>query len=153
MPFARGRVTYLDEPLEGNDKATFERYIKWLVKPSYVSVEQVFSFIANYVEEQKQEQKKKVFLPKPTKDKDVALGFLGKMKNRYRQTLVDFWTGKVTPADSLNTAIVLTERMLPFYFDDADDGPLISSKGLWTLFPTRVSVIAFRWATGRKSAA
>ena len=52
---------------------------------------------------------------------DILLGSLGKMKNRYRQKLVDFWSGKVTPADSLNTAIVLTARMLPFYYDDADD--------------------------------
>ncbi len=37
------------------------------------------------------------------------------MKNCYRQKLVDFWNGKVTPADSLNVGIVLTARMLPFY--------------------------------------
>ena len=43
------------------------------------------------------------------------------MKSRYRQTLVDFWNGKFTPADSFNTAIVLTARMLPVYYDDADD--------------------------------
>ena len=43
------------------------------------------------------------------------------MKNRYRQALVDFWNGKLTPADTLNTAIALTARMLSFYYDDADD--------------------------------
>ncbi len=126
LPFARGRVTYTDEPLSGSDPKTFEKYVLWLVKPTYVAADQVYDFISGQlVEEEKKEPKpKKARKPKkvaPKVKKDVVLGSLGKMKNCYRQRLVEFWEGKLNPADTLNTAIVLTARMLPFYFDDEDD--------------------------------
>ncbi len=124
LPFARGRVTYLDEALEGNDTATLERYIDWLYEPSYASMKKAYSFISHYlVEEKKKPSKRNVSVAKAKKEvqKDVILGSLGKMKNCYRQKLMDFWNGKFTPADTLNTAIVLTARMLPFYYDDEDE--------------------------------
>ncbi len=124
LPFARGRVTYLDEPVEGNDAETFGRYIEWLVEPSYAPREHVFKFICDYLQEEEQTpqpQKKKVATAKKQTKIQGILGSLGKMKNCYRQKLVDFWNGKVTPADSLNVGIALTARMLPFYYDDADD--------------------------------
>ncbi len=123
LPFARGRVTYLDEPLTGNDAETFKQYIDWLHEPSYAPREQVFKFICDYLqeEEQKQQKQKKVATIKTKVKTKGFLGSLGKMKNCYRQKLMDFWNGKVTPADTLSTAIVLTARMLPFYYDDEDD--------------------------------
>ncbi len=135
LPLARGRVTYLDEPLQGNDATLFseqqlcshnkilERYIWWLYEPSYAPLEQVYNFICGHLQEQEQptQQKKKVSTAKKKVKGKGVLGSLGKMKNCYRQKLTDFWTGKVTPADSLNTAIVLTARMLPFYYDDTDE--------------------------------
>ena len=123
MPFARGRVTYVDEPLVANDATTFEQYIFWLAKPSYAPLEQVFAYICDYLQEKEQPAQKKNVSTAAKKQvtNNVVLGSLGKMKNCYRQKLMDFWNGKVTPADSLNAAIVLTARMLPFYYDDADD--------------------------------
>lgn len=122
LPLARGRVTYLDQPLTGNDAKVLEQYIWWLREPSYAPVEQVFKFICGHLQEQEQVvQQKQVSKAAAKKKAKCVLGSLGKMKNCYRQKLVDFWTGKVTPADSLNTAIVLTARMLPFYYDDADE--------------------------------
>ncbi len=124
LPFARGRVTYLDQPIQGNDAETFKQYIEWLYEPSYAPRKQVFKFICDYLQEEqstKQEKQKKVATIKKNVTTKGFLGSLGKMKNCYRQKLVDFWNGKLTPADTLNTAIVLTARMLPFYYDDADD--------------------------------
>ena len=123
LPLARGRVTYLDEVLTGDGATILEHYIWWLYEPSYAPVEQVFNFICGHLQEQEQptQQKKKVSAAKKKQKKDGVLGSLGKMKNCYRQKLVDFWTGKTNPADTLNTAIVLTARMLPFYYDDADE--------------------------------
>ena len=66
LPFARGRITYVDEPLEGNDKATFERYIKWLSEPTYTSMKKAYSFISHYLvtEENKKTPKRKVSVAK-----------------------------------------------------------------------------------------
>jgi hypothetical protein len=119
LPFAAGRVTYTDQPLVGNDKKTFEKYIGWLHKPTYAPMEPIFNFICDHVEETNDEDKPKkkvsVAKKKPVPQTDVVFGSLGKQKGCYRATLVDFWTGKTTPADTLNTAIVLTARMLPYY--------------------------------------
>ena len=126
LPFARGRVTYIDGPLTDNDPKTFERYVLWLAKPTHAPLDQVFKFICGHLQEEKKEEKaeKKPRVSRkkePKEKKQVVLGSLGRMKNSYRRTLVDFWTGKVTPADTLNTAIVLTARMLPFYYEDEED--------------------------------
>ncbi len=126
LPFARGRVTYTNEPLTGSDDKTFERYIEWLRHPTYASLEQVFKFICGQLveEEKKEAVEKKPKQPKkvvPKVRKDVVLGSLGRMKNCFRQRLVEFWNGKMTPADTLNTAIALTARMLPFYYDSEED--------------------------------
>lgn len=124
LPFAAGRVTYTDQPLVGNDWKTFEKYIAWLRKPTYGSRTDALAFIAGHLKEQEQEEAKpatkKAGAKKPVPKKEGVLGSLGKQKGCYRNTLVDFWTGKTTPVDSLNTAIVLTARMLPHYCDDAD---------------------------------
>jgi hypothetical protein len=117
LPFAAGRVTYTDQPLVGNDWKTFEKYMSWLRKPTYGPMADALAFIVGHLKEQEQAPaKKKVSAAKKkVTTKDVVLGSLGKQKGVYRTTLVDFWTGKTTPADSLNTAIVLTARMLPHY--------------------------------------
>jgi hypothetical protein len=117
LPFAAGRVTYTDQPLVGNDWKTFGKYMSWLRKPTYGPMADALAFIAGHLKEQEQApSKKKVSAgKKKAAATDIVLGSLGKQKGRYRTTLVDFWTGKVTPADTLNTAIVLTARMLPHY--------------------------------------
>jgi hypothetical protein len=108
LPFARGRVTYIDGPLTDNDPKTFERCILWIHRPTYAPVEEVFEFISDYLKEKEKKVPEKKAHKVAIKKEVMGLGSLGRMKNRYRQTLVDFWNGKETPADSLNAAIILT---------------------------------------------
>src|SRR5262249_26467181 len=42
-------------------------------------------------------------------------GSLGKMKGRYDKVLVDFWTGRNNPPDTLNDGIRLLALVLPFF--------------------------------------
>jgi hypothetical protein len=45
----------------------------------------------------------------------------GSLRRRFAKVLVDFWSGRDNPPDSLNCAIMLTARMMPFYFNNRVD--------------------------------
>jgi len=55
-----------------------------------------------------------------TTGSSTKTGSLGPMKGRYRQAMVDFWTGTHNPPDTLNSAIRLFALTLPFYKKDED---------------------------------
>ena len=121
LPLARGRVTFLDKSYEKVDLGT---YVGWQIEPTYCSVEEametIFSIIQPVDGSQPKKQKEKSKPQNPT-PKVAAESVFGKLRGRYAQVLVDFWTGRNNPPDSLNCAIILTARMMPYYFDDPDD--------------------------------
>jgi len=130
LPLSAGRTVLIDKPL----RMTYEPYrkdyipdaayyIAWIHHgKKYMPKKHVF----NYVEERLAIPKRK---PIPltttatttkTPITPTTIGSLGPMKGRYRQTLVDFWTGTDNPPDTLNTAIRLLALVLPFYIKDED---------------------------------
>lgn len=118
LPLARGRVVLLDRPCPD-----LETYIEWQIEPSYCPLEDVLAEIFKVIQptaatEPAQEKNKKT---KKHEQSEVGHVF-GSLKGRYAKVLVDFWSGRNNPPDSLNCAILLTARMMPYYFpDDADD--------------------------------
>jgi len=115
LPFARGRVLLLDKPC-----FDLRAYIEWQIEPRYCLLEDVLAEIFKVIqpvaaaEPAKEEKKKK------REQSEVGRVF-GKLRGRYAKVLVDFWSGRNNLPDSLNCAILLTARMMPFYFDDGDD--------------------------------
>jgi hypothetical protein len=116
LPLARGRTVLLDKPC--ND---LTNYIEWQIEPHYCSLDDALAEIF------------KVILPAPAISKDqnkdtkkkksvseVGRVF-GSLRGRYAKVLVDFWSGSNNPPDSLNCAIMLTTRMMPFYFAQQHD--------------------------------
>ena len=116
LPLARGRIVLLDKPC-----GDLESYLEWQVEPHYCSLDAALTAIF------------KVILPLPMESKDgkkekknkkiiLEVGrVFGSLRGKYASVLVDFWLGHNNPPDSLNSAIMLTARMLPFYFNNQPD--------------------------------
>jgi hypothetical protein len=116
LPLARGRTVLLDKPC-----ADLESYIDWQIEPSYCPVEQVMAEIFKIIQPMEPSQEKpKEKCPKQITTSDIGRVF-GCLRGRYAKVLVDFWMGRDNPPDSLNCALMLTARMMPFYFDDRND--------------------------------
>ena len=121
LPLARGRVTFLDKSYE---KVDLRSYVGWQIEPVYGSVEEAMAAIFAIIQpvggsqpKKEEEKSKPQSSPPPVASESV----FGKLRGRYAQVLVDFWTGKNNPPDSLNCAVAFTARMMPHYFDDPDD--------------------------------
>ena len=84
--------------------------------------EQVFAYVKDRLAAP-QPKEKKAHRSKRARNGSTAGGMadLGRMKGQFAQKLVNFWTGKSTPADSLNKGIVLLARVLPFYLNDEEN--------------------------------
>jgi hypothetical protein len=118
LPLCLGRTMLLDRPLPlvfnkrmGRDVQDVLGYITWLSRgqKTYMPADEVIQFV---------QQRLKPVAPKPKAQRVIAKGAdsnsaigemadLGPMKGQYRQKLVEFWTGKNTPPDSLNKGIAL----------------------------------------------
>jgi hypothetical protein len=116
LPLARGRIVLLDKPC-----ADLESYLGWQMEPHYCPLDDalaaIFKVILPLPVESKDEKKEKT-------NKKIILGVgrvFGSLRGRYASVLVDFWSGHNNPSDSLNAAIMLTARMLPFYFNSQPD--------------------------------
>ena len=130
LPLCAGRTMLLDRPLPlvfskrlKKDVQDVVGYVSWLSRPqkNYMPAEAVIQFV-----------QERLAVPKPKKEKATrgkagatsssgeGMADLGKMKGQFRQKLVGFWTGSNTPPDSLNQAIVLLARVLPFYLDEQE---------------------------------
>ncbi len=113
LPLARGRIVLLDKPC-----TDLKSYLGWQMEPHYCSLDAalaaIFKVILPLPMESKEEKKEK-----NNKRTISEVGrIFGSLRGRYAQVLVDFWSGRNNPPDSLNCAILLTARMLPFYFAD-----------------------------------
>ena len=116
LPLASGRTVLLDKPC-----SDLKTYIEWQIEPQYCSldtaIDEIFKIIQpNPVSKEKKQcdkSKKQTF-------SDVGHVF-GSLRRRYASVLIDFWTGRNNPPDSLNTAILLTARMMPYYYDHQQD--------------------------------
>ena len=118
LPLATGRTVFLDEPCRD-----LKSYIQWQIRPSYRPVEEVLEAIFSVIQPlpetptpQKTSKKPQKHQPSPKTER-----VFGSLRGRYAQVLVDFWTGKHNPPDSLNCAILLTARMMPFYYSESQD--------------------------------
>jgi hypothetical protein len=116
LPLARNRIVLLDKPC-----TDLKSYLDWQMEPHYCSLEDALAGIFKVIvplpvedkEETTQEKNKKII-------SEVGRVF-GSLRGRYAKVLVDFWDGRINPPDSLNAAIVLTARMMPFYFNCQSD--------------------------------
>jgi hypothetical protein len=123
LPLARGRVTLLDSPYSTID---LETYIRWQMKPRYCSVDEALAHIFTIIQPINADvAPPKVKTPKleqkSKNDQSRPEMVFGPLKGRFAKVLVDFWSGRNNPPDSLNCAIALTARMMPYYFEDADE--------------------------------
>jgi hypothetical protein len=116
LPLARGRIVLLDKPC-----ADLESYLGWQMEPHYCPLDDALAAIFKVIlplpmdnkEENKENKNKKII-------SEVGRVF-GSLRGRYAKVLVDFWSGHNNPPDSLNSAIMLTARMMPFYYDNQRD--------------------------------
>ncbi len=117
LPFAKGRTVFLDTPCED-----LKHYVAWQRNPTYCSLEDTLKAIFDVIrpmpttQNTKSNNKRHKKSTNPTDETRF-----GKLKGRYAQVLVDFWSGENNPPDSLNCAILLTARMMPFYHEDQQD--------------------------------
>ena len=116
LPLAKNRVVLLDKPC-----VDLASYIEWQIEPTYCPVEQVLAEIFKVIQPMEAAEK----MPKEKCQKEKMTSEIGRvfgsLKGRYAKVLVDFWLGHDNPPDSLNCALMLTARMMPFYFDDRND--------------------------------
>lgn len=134
LPLCSGRTMLLDRPLPPVFNKRMKRkvpdvlgYNTWLSTDAdarhYMPAEQVFQFVKERLATPQLKEKRKA-ADQSQKPKDRAatgMADLGPMRAQYRQKLVEFWTGRHTPANSLNQGICLLARVLPFYLDDEED--------------------------------
>lgn len=130
LPLCAGRTMLLDRPLEPVFNKRMKRkipdvlgYVSWLSKDDrkYLEVEEVFQFVATRLKsqlEKGQEKKKPGRKVKKNTGTTCSFGSLGKMKGRFAQFLVDFWSGNLCVPDSLNQGIRLLALVLPFYLEN-----------------------------------
>jgi hypothetical protein len=102
-------------------------YVSWLSRDEkhYMPSEEVFRFVKDRLRTPlpKSQAELKPDSPKTKRASGGAgaLGSLGKMKGRYAQVLVDFWSGRLNVADTLNTGIRLLALPLPYYLGDQEE--------------------------------
>jgi hypothetical protein len=124
----------LDRPLELVYDKRLKRevhdvvgYVSWLSRDEkqYMPAEEVFQFVKQRLRapQPKPHLEQQEIKPDKAKTKRVSggaggLGSLGRMKGRYAQVLVDFWSGQLNVADTLNTGIRLLALPLPYYLED-----------------------------------
>lgn len=141
LPLCAGRTMLLDRPIPLVFDRRLKRetqdvigYVSWLSREEkqYMPAEDVY----NYVKVRLRTPKPKPDSvpanpesgevnpapnPKGTKATSGSLGSLGTMKGQYAKVLADFWQGRLTVADTLNTGIRLLALPLPYYFDTEND--------------------------------
>jgi hypothetical protein len=101
----------------------------WLISStkSYMPAEDILAFV--------QERLRVAAKPKQSKATERTkkrqtrsrkeLGSLGRMKGRYTDVLIDFWSGNCNPPDTLNTAIRLLALSLPHYRNEEEATDLV----------------------------
>jgi len=118
LPLAAGRAVLLDKPYP---KISLREYVDWQAEPKYGALDDALGAIFGVIKpSESQPPKAEANRRVVAEAKHATKNVFGPLKGRYAQVLVDFWTGKHCPPDSLNQAIVLTARMLPYYFPDPE---------------------------------
>jgi hypothetical protein len=131
LPLCGGRIMLLDRPLGLVFNKRSQRwvqdvvgYVAWLLKAdkTYMPAEDVFEFVKQRLKAKRPvSEAEEATGPPPKKDNSKKppsagkLGSLGKMKGRCDKVLVDFWTGRNNPPDTLNDGIRLLALVLPFF--------------------------------------
>jgi hypothetical protein len=118
LPLGRGRTVLLDRPLgtlthRGKTLPDLHAYLRWMHDPNraYMAANDVIEYV---------QPRLAVVTPKPDAVHAVrgdttpvdSVKVFGPLKGRFRQVLVEFFTGKIAPPGSLNAGIVLGARAL-----------------------------------------
>lgn len=104
LPLCRGRSMLTDRPT-----TDVVEYAKWLLKPGdYMPAGEVYEYLRSRLEP----RTAKTAAPTHAQSTGPSVSLRGK----YREGLIDFWTGKTT--FNLNLALVLTARLLPYEVDE-----------------------------------
>jgi hypothetical protein len=120
LPLGRGRTVLLDRPLgtvthRGKTLPDIHAYLRWMHDPNrtYMPVEDVIEYVqarlAGVVPKPKNEA---VHSVKGSEPPINSVKVFGPLKGRFRQVLIEFFTGKLAPKGSLNAGIVLGARAL-----------------------------------------
>jgi hypothetical protein len=120
LPLGRGRTVLLDRPLgtvmrRGKNLPDLHAYLRWMhdQNRSYMPAEDVIGYVqarlAVVVPKPKTEAVHSVKGGEPPID---SVKVFGPLRGRFRQVLVEFFTGKLAPPGSLNAGIVLGARAL-----------------------------------------
>ena len=128
----RGRTMLLDKPLPPVFNKRMQKwvpdvveYISWILKPeAYMPKDEVFAYVRERLRGSRPESvniEKRRTGSQRREPSGNGMGSLGKMKGRYAEVLVEFWTGTNPVADTLNKGIRLLALMLPYYLPDQDE--------------------------------
>ena len=115
LPLAKGRIVLLDKPC-----TDLKSYIEWQMEPVYCSLEDALGrnlqgdqpLAAAESPDQKRKGRKR------KKDNFGSRACVRQRAGSLCQSARGFLVGRDNPPDSLNCAILLTARMMPFYFED-----------------------------------
>jgi len=137
LVFCRGRTMLLDSPLpmtlvRGKYTVDVVNYIAWVNNPTaYMPRDDVFGYVASRLV-----ARAGVVQDKPANGHDAAVitashtpttagradnNGRASVKGKYARTIIDFWSGKITPSKSLNRHILLLANIAPFYFSDGSE--------------------------------
>jgi len=132
LVFCRGRTMLLDAPLPkilvgGRTVVDVERYIAWVNNPTvYMPRQDVYDYIAARLVARTgiAAEKEVISLdaaviirsPAPSTAAKANNKARTAVKGKYARTIIDFWSGAITPPKSLNRNILLLANIAPFYY-------------------------------------
>ena len=120
LPLGRGRTVLLDQPLgtvthRGKLLPNLHTYLRWMHDPSraYMAADDVIEYVQTRLATVVQKPKPEAVHPVKGDNSPIdSVKVFGPLRGRFRQVLVEFYTGKLAPQGSLNAGTVLGARAL-----------------------------------------
>lgn len=120
LPMGRGRTVLLDRPLgtlthRGKTLPDLHAYLRWMhdQNRAYMTADDVIEYVQARLATVTPKPKPEAVHPVKGDNTPVdSVKVFGSLKGRFRQVLVEFFTGKLAPPGSLNAGIVLGARAL-----------------------------------------
>jgi hypothetical protein len=120
LPLGRGRTVLLDRPLgtvthRGKTLPDLHTYLRWMHDPSraYMGADDVIEYVQARLATVTPKSKSEAVHSVKGGDSGVdSVKVFGPLRGRFRQVLIEFFTGKIAPPGSLNAGIVLGARAL-----------------------------------------
>jgi hypothetical protein len=120
LPLGRGRTVLLDCPLgtvthRGKTLPDLHAYLRWMHDPNrtYMTADDVIEYVQTRLATALPKLKAEAVHPVKGDVRSIdSVKVFGPLKGRFRQVLIEFFTGKLAPHGSLNAGIVLGARAL-----------------------------------------